>query len=126
MSRYALIRKRIAPFIFLLAMGLLIRDTCQRQDRARATVVLDLGEAAAKVRAVDATLHVNGDELSAFHRIAPDGMSIGPLRFEVSMPSRDGELRIDVNLGTSTRHIVRSIHAEEGATVTVPLGPDLR
>ena len=38
-----MIRKRIAPFIFLVAMGLIVRDTCQKADRAHATVVIDLG-----------------------------------------------------------------------------------
>ena len=61
------------------------------------------------------TLHVDGDELSVFHRVAPAGLTIGPIRFDVSMPSRDGELHVDVRLDTTTKHVVRKIHAEQGA-----------
>ena len=120
-----MIRKRIAPLIFILAMGLIIRETCQKADRAHATVVLELGGAEAKVRGVDVTLHVDGDELSVFHRVAPPGLTIGPIQFAVSMPSRDGELQIDVGLETTTKHVVRKIHAEEGAVVTVKIGDEL-
>jgi len=124
-TRYDMIRKRIAPLIFLLAMGLLVRETCQRADRAQATVEIQLGGAEAMVRAVDVTLHVDGDELSVFHRVAPPGLTIGPIRFEVSMPSRDGELRIDVTLDKATKRVVRKFHAEDGATVQVAIGDDL-
>jgi hypothetical protein len=120
-----MIRKRIAPLIFLLAMGLLVRETCQKADRAQATVVIELGGAEAKVRAVDVTMHVDGDELSVFHRVAPPGLTIGPIRFPVSMPSRDGELKIDVSLETTTKHVVRKIHAEDGSVVTVQIGDEL-
>jgi len=120
-----MIRKRIAPLIFILAMGLIIRETCQKADRAQATVVIQLGGAEAKVKAMDVTLHVAGDELSVFHRVAPPGLTIGPIRFGVQMPERDGELRMDVTLETSTKHIVRKIHAEEGAVLTVHIGDEL-
>ncbi len=120
-----MIRKRIAPLIFLLAMGLLIRETCQKADRAQATVVIELGGAEAKVRAIDVSLTVDGDNLSVFHRVAPPGLTIGPIRFPVQMPSRDGELQIDARLDTGTKHLVRKIHAEDGAVVTVKIGDDL-
>jgi len=120
-----MIRRRIAPLIFILAMGLLIRETCQRADRANATVVIELGGAEAKVRQVDVTLHVDDEELSVFHRVAPSGLTIGPIRFPVQMPSRDGEIRIEVRLDAATKHVVRKIHAEDGATVTVKIGDDL-
>jgi hypothetical protein len=120
-----MIRKRIAPLIFLLAMGLLIRETCQKADRAQATVVIELGGAEAKVRAIDVSLMVDGDNLSVFHREALPGLTIGPIRFPVQMPSRDGVLQIDARLDTATKHIVRKFHAEDGAVVTVNIGDDL-
>ena len=120
-----MIRKRIAPLIFLFAMGLLVRETCQKADRAQATVVIELGAAESKVRGIDVTLHVGGDDLSVFHRVAPPGLTIGPIRFDVSMPSRDGELRIDVTLEKSIKHIVRKFHAEDGAVTTVKIGDEL-
>lgn len=120
-----MIRKRIAPLIFILAMGLMIRETCQKADRAQATVVIELGAAEAKVRAIDVMLNVDGDDLSVFHRIAPSGLTIGPIRFPVSMPSRDGELRIDATLEKTTKRITRKFHAEDGAVVTIKIGDEL-
>lgn len=120
-----MIRKRIAPLIFILAMGLLIRETCQKADRAQATVVIELGGAEAKVRALDVSLTVDGDRLSVFHREAPKGLTIGPIRFPVQMPSRDGELQIDATLETTTKHIVRKFRATDGAVVTIKIADDL-
>ena len=120
-----MIRKRIAPLIFILAMGLLIRETCQKADRAQATVVIELGGAEAKVRALDARLIVEGEQLSTFYRAAPPGLTIGPIRFPVQMPSRDGELQIDVTLDTTTKRIVRTFRATDGAVVTIKIGDEL-
>ena len=87
--------------------------------------MIELGGAEAKVRGLDVTLHVGGDELSVFHRVAPPGLTIGPIRFAVSMPERDGELQIEVTLDATTKHVVRKVHAEEGSVVTVKIGDEL-
>lgn len=120
------LRKRIAPIAFILAMALLVQHTCQGEERTHATIVLEYGDAAARVRAVDAKLTVDGELISEFHRKALPDLRIGASTFEVAMPKAEGELTIDVDLGASKRHIVRTIRAEEGATIAVPLAAELR
>ncbi len=124
-SRYARIRRRLAPLAFGLAIALLARESCQKETRTHATIVLDLQDQAATARTVDAELVV-GEDRFVFHRAALPGMRIGPCQFPVAMPAEDGELRIDLELGSEPgsehRQLVRRIHAVDGATVTVTLG----
>ncbi|HEU0030250.1 MAG TPA: hypothetical protein VFQ53_06450 [Kofleriaceae bacterium] len=125
MTRYEFFRKRIAPLLFLGMVGLIAYDTCDKQERTHTKIVLDLGEAAAIVKRVDAELVVDQEVIGLFHRNALPGSTIGPCKFEAAMPSPEGELRIDVDLGTRQKTITRKIHADEGSTVTVPLGDEL-
>ena len=127
MSRYDLFRKRIAPIAFLLAIALLARDSCMKEERTHATFVLDPGAAVHEIRSVEADLYADGNQLTAFRRNAADGAYIGPMRFEVALPEKDCELRLDVDLGArGHRTFTRHVHADEGAMVTVPLDSDLR
>jgi hypothetical protein len=48
-SRYDLFRKRIAPIAFVAAMALLVRESCNKQERTHATIVMDFGAAEATV-----------------------------------------------------------------------------
>lgn len=109
----------------MLGLGFLVHQNCQGEERTRATIVLDVGDAAPRVRSIDAQLIVEGDVIGVFHRKALPGLQIGDARFEASMPAQDGELRVDVDVDGTRRRVVRSIHVEEGATVTVPLERDL-
>ncbi len=126
MTRYDFFRKRIAPVAFLGLVGLIAYDTCEKEERTNTTLVLDLGAAAPRVRAVDAELVVGGEVIGTFHRVALPGLQIGPCQFDAAMPDTSGELRIDVDLGGGPRRIIRQIHADEGSTVTVSLAADLR
>jgi len=126
MTRYDFFRKRIAPVAFLLVVGLIAYDTCEKQERAQATIVIDLGAAAPRVRSVDAQLIVAGDEIGTFHRAALPGHTIGPCRFKASMPDEAGELRLTIDVDGDLRTIVRRVRAEEGATVRVPVEAELR
>ena len=127
MTRYDLFRKRIAPIAFAVALALIAYDTCNKQERTRATIVLDFGAAEPDVKGVDAEIWMNGEQVTQFHRVALEGMHIGPTRFEASLPDKDGEVRIDVELpGAVHRQLTRQLHVDEGATVTVPLERDLR
>lgn len=127
MTRYDFFRKRIAPVAFLIVVGLIAYDACDKQERTRATFILDYGVAEPEVKAVEAEIWMNNEQVTQFRRVALDGMHIGVTKFEASLPDVDGEIRIDVDLGAQGhREVVRKIHIEEGATVTVPLERDLR
>ncbi|MEJ7604399.1 MAG: hypothetical protein WKG01_41465 [Kofleriaceae bacterium] len=121
MTRYELFRRRIAPVLFLGLVGMIALDTCNKNERTHATIVLDLGAARRTIRTLEAQLVVDGELINTFQRTAL-GADLGPTRFEVAMPSKDGELRVTAN----GKQVVRRIHAEEGATVTVSLEADFR
>jgi hypothetical protein len=126
-TRYQVFRKRIAPIAFGVAIVLLARESCQGQSRTHATFVLEPGAAAHEIRSVEADLYIDSNQFSEFHRTAPDGAYIGPMRFEAAMPEKDAELRFDVDLGArGHRTFTRHVHADDHATVTVPLDSDLR
>ena len=126
MTRTDFFRQRILPVAFGLAIALLARKSCQTQDHTTATFVLDFGGAAADVHAVDVDVWAQGALVSHFHRTALAPAQIGATRFTGALPDPDGELRIDVELATGVRHVVRPFHADDGGTVTVPLERDLR
>lgn len=125
MSRYDLFRRRIAPVAFFLALGLIARDSCQKNHRTHTTVELQLGEARSRVRAVDVDVVTGEQTVAQFHRAALPGAMIGPCRFELALPEDDGQLRIDVDLGAEHRRLTRPFHAVEGATMFVPIEGDL-
>jgi hypothetical protein len=126
-SRYDLFRKRIAPVAFVLAIALMARESCMKQQRDHATFVLDPGIALHDIRSIEADLYINGEQLSRFHRTAPDDAYIGPMRFSATLPQKDVELRFDVDLGArGHRAFVRRVQAEDNAIVTVPLDSALR
>jgi hypothetical protein len=125
-TKYDLFRRRIAPIAFGLAIVLMARQSCDKGERAHATFVLDLGAARAEARAVDVELWIGNDLAAELHRHALDGATIGTPRFDAVLPTSDGELRIDVTLPSGARHVVRHVHVDEGATVTIPLGEALK
>jgi hypothetical protein len=124
-SRYDLFRRRIAPIAFLLAIGLIARDSCEKSHRTHTTVELQLGEARSRVHAVDVDVVTGDQTIARFHRAALPGAMIGPCRFELALPEDDGQLRIDVDLGAEHRRLTRPFHAVEGATLFVPVEGDL-
>ena len=125
MSRYDLFRRRIAPIAFLLAIGLIARDSCEKERRTHTTVELELGDARPQVHAVDVEVEISGAVVARFHRAALPGAAIGPCRFELALPEDDGELKIDVDLGGAHRVVTRRFHAVEGSTMAVALAADL-
>jgi hypothetical protein len=124
-SRYDLFRRRIAPVAFFLAIGLIARDSCEKNHRTHTTVELQLGEARARVCAVDVDVVTGDQTVAQFHRAALPGAMIGPCRFELALTEDDGQLRIDVDLGAEHRRLTRPFHAVEGATMLVPIDGDL-
>ena len=126
MTRYDLFRRRIAPVAFVAAIGLIAYDTCNKKEHTSATFVLDFGAVASRVKVVDAEVWVGDDQLSVFHRAALDGHAIGEVKFKQALPARDGEVRIDVTLDSTRRHAVRRFHADDDATITIPLERELK
>jgi hypothetical protein len=127
-TRYDLFRRRIAPIAFGVAIALLARESCNKREHADATFAFDFGSAATRVQSIDVDLYDHGDFLSHFHRDALAGSTIGPTQFKAALPDVDGELRIDVSLATppGVRHVVRTFHADDNGTVTIPLERDLQ
>ncbi len=129
MTRYELFRKRIAPILFLGMVGLIAYDACQKEKHAgiTGTVVIELGEAEPRVRALEAEMFVRGnpDPISTYRRAALPGARIGDTRFEARMPVSNGELRIEVDLGDARRRLSRTVHLEDGATVRIDLSSEL-
>ena len=127
MSKYDLFRRRVAPIAFALALGFIAYDTCSKQQRTTATIVIDYGAAERDVHAIEADVWMNGEQVSHFRREALDDKTIGKTQFKGSLPDTDGELRMDVELTSGEhRNVTRAIHVTEGATITVQLERDLR
>src|SRR5262245_47742428 len=102
-------------------------DTCNKQQRTTSTFVIDYGAAERDVRAIEAEVWMNGEQVSEFRRAALEGAYIGRTQFKASLPDTDGELRMDVELNSGEhRNLKRVIHVTEGSTVSVQLERDLR
>ena len=122
MTRYEFFRKRIAPFLFLGMVGLIAYDTCQKEERHHATIVVDLGEADARVHAFSAELFVDGESISRFEKRALTGMRIScPCTFETAMPKEHGELRFEVEVDGTIKKLTKQLHVIEGGKTTVKL-----
>ena len=127
MTKLDFLRRRIVPVAFGVAIALMARESCNKEHRTHATIVLDYGAVEATVHAVDAELWVHDEQVSQFHRVALDHARIGSTRFVTALAEPDAELRIDVELASGEhRQIVRRIHADDGATIDVPIERDLR
>jgi len=125
-SKYDLFRRRIAPIAFGLAIALIAYRSCDHEQRTHAKIVLDLGAAQRDVKAVEAEIWMNGQQVSRFRRIALES-GIGATQFDASLPDTDGEVRMDIELASGEhRAITRVIHVVEGGIVTIGLERDLR
>jgi len=127
-SRYDLFRKRIAPIAFAVAIALLVRETCSKQTRTHATVVLDFGSAASRVASVDVQLRLasGGEPINTFHANRLEGIGIGKPQFEVVMAEDEGTLHLDIGLVDGRhRELDRGLHLVEGALVRLPLEREL-
>lgn len=125
MTRYEFFRKRIAPILFLGMVGLIAYDACQKESRMHSTIVIDLGEAREDVSQVEVELTVGGDVINQFRKEALPGSTIGPIKFDVSMPEESGTLRIDVDVRGKHKSFTRTIRPIEESTTTVRLGDEL-
>ena len=127
MTKYDLIRRRIAPIAFGFAIAFMAYETCDKQERTSATIVIDYGAAERDVRAIEAEVWMNGEQVTQFRRAAVADGLIGPTQFKGSLPASDGELRMDVELRSGEHRTAnRAIHVTEGATIRIQLERDLR
>lgn len=118
-------RRRIMPIVFGVVIVLISRKSCQRAERTQATFVIDYGTAEPLVQAIDLELWMGQEPVARFHRAALD-KHIGKTTFAGSFPAKDGELRMDLTLFSGAhRQLVRTVHTEENAVVTVNLAYDL-
>ncbi len=65
------------PVAFGVVIALMARESCSKEHRTHATIVVDFGAAEPTVHAVDADLWIGDDQVSHFHRVALDHMHIG-------------------------------------------------
>lgn len=114
------------PVVFGVVIVLMSRESCHKAERTEATYVLSFGAAEPNVKTVDAEMWMNGEKVSQFHHTAL-GDHIGQPQFHGSFPDHDGELRLEIELRSGQhRNLVRRVHADDDATVTVNLDYDLK
>jgi hypothetical protein len=120
-----MLRKRIGPIAFVLAMGLLVREQCVKSQRVHSTIEINTGAAEPKVEAIDARVMVEGEPFGEVHRTRMDGMQIGTAQFKVSLPKADAIVEMDITIGGAPKHLTRRIHAVDDATVSLNVSDEL-
>jgi hypothetical protein len=127
-TRYEFFRRRIAPVLFLGMVGLIAYDAWKKEKHAgiTGTVVIELGEAAPRVREMEAEMFVRGESVSVYRCAALSGAQIGDCRFEARMPDPAGTLQLVIDVGEpARRRVSRDVHIEDRATVHVDVGAEL-
>lgn len=131
LSWYASARKRVALVALLLAVGLLVRDTCRRQALEPVTLRFELGPHAARLRALSVEVVAGGEVVGRLQRGA-EGAGLGAPELRLPLPDGEAELRLELELAPAPpstevlrKRLRRAVHAEHGAVVTVPLGDEL-
>lgn len=131
LSWFAGARKRLSLVALLLAMGLLVRDTCRRQALEPVTLRFELGPQASRLQSLSVEVLAGGEVVGRLRRGA-EGAGLGAPQLELPLPDGEAELRIDLILApvapsTDAQHkrVHRAVHAEHGAVVTVPLSAEL-
>ena len=121
MSRHDLLRRRIAPIAFLVAIALIAKDSCDKDKRAHTAVELEFGADRSEVRAVDVEVYAGSELAASFHRAALPGEAIGPCKFQLSLPDENVELRIDIDRGASHQQLTRRVRVIEGSTTLIAI-----
>ena len=117
MSRYDLFRRRIAPIAFGVAIVLLARDACNKEERVHATMVFDVG-AGRHVEGLAVELTSDGSLESRFTH----GAFSGSVQQDIVLSAPDGVASIELDVGNAEpRRTTRHFHAEEGSTVTIQI-----
>src|SRR5687767_11729134 len=106
-------------------VGLIAYDAWKTEKRTHSTIVIELGEARAEVKQLDAELIVGGDVIGKLHKEALPGSVIGEIKFETAMPEETGTLRIEAIIDGKLKTVTRSIRPIEESTTTVSIGDEL-
>lgn len=126
MTRREFAIKRLIPVAMLTAIALIAHDTCNKSERTHATLVLDFGAERARVRSVEAEVVVDDEVVGVLRRAAQPGALIGDTTLKLALPAQDATVRVRVDVGGGEVPLPeRTIHVDEGATVTLPLARDL-
>jgi hypothetical protein len=123
---YQVVRKRIAPIAIILAFGLLIFETCSKQERIDVRFVLDLGGASETVSRVEVdVLDAEGEPLSTFTRERDAAGVMGNPAFDAVLSEREATLAIRLHVPGRVIRAERRIVTDEGAVVTVALADEI-
>jgi hypothetical protein len=125
-SVYQLIRRRIAPIAIVLAFGLLVFETCSKKERIDARIVLDLGAASETVARVEADVLADGEPVATFTRERAAAGVMGNPTFDAVLTERETTLAIRLFVPGKVVETRRTIVADDGAVITVPLASELR
>ncbi len=127
-SRFARWRKRGAPLVLFIAIGVLAHETCKSDDRRAVTLQLDLGRDAGRVQELWVDVFVEGESVAQYRQL---GGARRP-QLEARLSGEAAEVRIELLLaplaegGEATRRLVtRRVRGEGGSTVTLPLSDEL-
>jgi len=119
------LRRRLWGVAFLFAVGLLVWQTLGRHEQIRVTLVLELGPDADRVSQIDGELWAGDEVAGTFERTARPGAPMGTPRFSVAVPQKDIAVTVRIHVPGRVIAARRTIVAEAGATISVPLARDV-
>lgn len=115
-------RRKIAPVIFIVVLGLLATRTC-RSEAQRLTVVIDFGASRAQVRALAVDYFRDGEAERVAHMRAEygPGGAPGPARQELQLDRGAYTARIVVTTDSGPLELERRLVVEEQEVARIQL-----
>jgi hypothetical protein len=120
MSRYQLARRVIAPIALVLAIGLLVKETCAEAAREPVAFSLRFGDDAARVRHVRVDLWVDDASIGFVERAFGDAGAVE--RVHWSQPVSEQDLEVTISLTMVDGEVValrRRVSAIPGSAVVI-------
>jgi hypothetical protein len=118
-------RRRLAPVLVLLGVGVLVWELWFRErGTVDGTVVLDFGVQTDEVLAIDVDVRAGASSVGSFHR-ARAAAPIGRPRFRITLPSSDVTFSAVIRLRRGVRTIERQVHVPDDGEVTVSYEAEL-
>lgn len=122
-SRYARFRRRLAPVALVIAVGVLVHETCKHDDVTTETIELRFGTHVAEIRHLRADVIAGGVPVAHVERDV--GVGGPPVRFAVDAGGEHPRIQVDLTTASGPRRIERELVLEAGATVVVDLSREL-